>query len=217
MPNFIARVYKSWGVQDYERRWVNTYELASDSALAPAMATSILNALAAAESNLYFNNVRFLTATLSTWTPDSDPYNPNSFFTLELSGGGARAGGVDILDSNVCLVIKKQADLGRSGRLFYRGALAEGDVEVGGDGRFRIAATSPVAAGGAVMTSYMSAMAPFLSGNVGGADNLTLRLIGQSTTSQGVVVTHDRAVTALKVGGVTINRRNHRYFDRANT
>jgi hypothetical protein len=210
MPAFTIRIFKSWGARDADRRWVNTYELFSTVHGSPDAMLPTLVAIVDAERHLHLTDVQFLSGTVSTWVPDSQPYDPDAFVTQELVGHGSRGNGVPpnptALDSNVCLQVKRQCTTGRSGKLFYRGCLLEGDVEMGGDGRFTLTAGSTIIAGGADWVAYTTAMAPFLNA-AEGADALSL--ISAVAGGQRV-----RPVDALIPRGVTVNRRNHRYFDR---
>lgn len=210
MASYIIRIFKSWGVADPERRWVNSYEITSGELTSPEAHLPTLAALVLAEQAIHLHKVHFLSATVSTWLPDSHPYDPTAFVTAELAVQGLRdvpdTHALEALDSNVALLVKRVCTTGRSGKLFYRGCLLELDVEMGGDGRFRISTGAAIANDGAAMLAYKSAMEPFL----GAAEGETaLALISQPGG-----VTSIRPVADLVASGVTINRRNHRYFDR---
>lgn len=206
MPNYIVRIYKSWGARDPERRWVNNYEVSSDG-IGPEFLIGAVQDLVDAERVLHFVDVHFLSATISTWTPDSDPYNPLTFTTVDLEGTGLQSyEPSDAFDSNICLAVRFQANTGRNGRRFFRGCLSEGDVEIGGDARFTITTPGGLAPTGARWMAYEAAMQPFLSG---GASEALIVLIGSDALP---IV---RPVVSVVVGGVTINKHNHRYFDRA--
>lgn len=210
MALFILRTFKSWGARDANRRWVNTYEFSTTTHTSPAAMLPTLVAVVNAEREIHLTDVQFLEGTVSTWVPDSHPYDPDVFVTQELSGHGNRGNSTPpnstALDSNVCLQVKRQCTSGRSGKLFYRGCLLETDVEMGGDGSFTLTAGTGIAPGGTQWVAYTTAMAPFLTAAEGGD---ALSLISKVGTT-----THIRPVDALVPRGVTINRRNHRYFDR---
>lgn len=206
----IIRIFKSWQARDPERRWVNNYEAHSDEVVAPDAFESMMNDIVAAEKLIHLLPVQFLSATISTWEADSVPYNPSSFFTYELAGGGGRGGAADVvqaLDSNVCYLVKRQTHGGKSGKLFYRGCLEEADVQMGGDGRFVFTAGTGLATPASPeFAAYATAMAPHLSVGAGGEKMALISMIGVNQVA--------RLVESLAVGGITINRRNHRYFDR---
>lgn len=208
MALYTIRIFKSWGGRYPDRRWVNNYEVDS-SVTGVAGLSAAAGAIAAAEKIIHLDLVNFLSATVSTWEPDGVPYNPDSFTTLELSGTGSRAtASQQSIDSNVALKVNFQPTTGRSGRRFYRGCLIETDVVGLGDLSFTFEAASPVADSGSAMASFKTAMAPYLAG---GADPTKI-VLAYSGAGSGSVV---RGVASLKAAGISINRRNHRYFDRA--
>lgn len=211
MAAFTIRIFKSWSVRDPERRWVNSYEFSSSTLTSPAAMAPIMDQLVIAEKAIHLPDVQFLSGTISTWLPDSHPYDPDAFNTYELTGAGARstAGATanSALDSNACYLVKRECTSGRSGKLFYRGCLLEQDVESGGDGRWSLTAGGIMTQGGSAFAGYLAAMADFLVAAEGEA---AMALISQIEG-----VTHIRAIANLVVGRVTFNRRNHRYFDRA--
>lgn len=208
MALFVVRIFKSWGGRVADRRWVNNYEIDSGATLLGGL-DAVVNDLVAAERIIHVPTVNFLSATISTWAPDSVPYNPDAFRTLELAGVGSRAAPAgDLLDSNVCYMVQFQCSTGRSGRRFYRGVLGEADVQIGGDGRFTLVPASALDNGGATFVAFQGALAPRLSA---GAAAEKVVLVHSGGPSPSVV----RGVSALKVSGVIANKRNHRYFDRA--
>jgi hypothetical protein len=213
VPPYIIRVFKSWQVRDVERRWVNTYEVEHTGA-SPADLIETANDIADAERLIHRDAVQFLSATISTWEPDSKPYNPLAFTTVELTGTGAVLVSTgQPVDSNVCFVVKREATLGRSGRLFYRGCLLESDIETGGDLRVKLTPGTGLAQGGANFGAFVTAMQPMMATT--GAPARLILIQNPSTPGEVAEAGPYRYVTSLKSAGVTINRRNHRYFDRA--
>lgn len=207
--NWTIRIFKSWAVADLSRSWVNNYELVSAGDLSPLDMVPVLNTLVAAEKTIHYDKINFIQATISTWQPDSKPYNPLSFLTVPLSGqGSAATGALQLLDSNVCFLMRFQADLGRSGRRFYRGALSETDVDATPTGGFQFAGGLAAVDAGGGMSSFRTALAPLLPSGAGLAK---LHLLGKGITFPSTA----RPVTSVHTGGIVINRRNHRYFDRA--
>lgn len=213
MPDYTIRVFKSWGARDDQRRWVNNYELSS-SATSPAVLLPVAHSLIDAESHLHLTMVKFLGATISTWSADSEPYNPESFVSVASIVDGLRAmggAGDDALDSNVCYHITRNVTLGRTGKLFYRGCLLESDVSIQSDASFQINPGRPISVGGAAWTSFDGIMNDYYSG---GTHEATFVLKGIHGEPPNQVIS-TREVTGLVPAGVTLNRRNHRYFDRA--
>lgn len=203
---FIIRIFKSWGARDAERRWVNNYEVEAGATPLTGL-DAVAEAIADAERQIHYDAVQFLSATISTWSPDSVPYNPLTFRTIELAGTGLPfVAAADAMDSNVCLLVKFSATTGRNGRRFYRGALLESDVEIGGDGKFRLEDASPQRTRFTQAGGFAALLAPYLAG---GADPVTIVLAGANAA--GV----QREVVSVDIGGVVVSKRNHRYFDRA--
>lgn len=210
MSVFTIRVFKSWGARDATRRWVNSYEVSSvDPTDPPALVDTALQ-IVNAERAIHLQSVQFLEATISTWSPDSHPYDPTSFYTVELTGTGGRDGGdgagnPTALDSNVCYVMKRQVTGGLNGKLFYRGCLVEGDVAMAGDGHFTINSAAMLV-GGANYNAYHGDMLTLLGA---GENPFALALISNIAGHLTI-----RPVGNLIPRGVSVNRRDHRYFTR---
>lgn len=208
MADFTIRTFKAWRGRDIERAWSNTYEIISGEDN-PTELIAVGDAIVAAEREIHLTDVNFLQYTISTRAPDSQPYNPESFVTYTLSGAGLRGNDSGVndlaLDYNICYMVHRNALTGRSGRLFFRGVLLETDVEIQGDGRFALAGTTRSQLLTAFV-AYNTAMNPYITGGAGNQ----LALISKSGST-----TYRRQVTSLVEGGVVINKKNHRYFDRA--
>lgn len=208
MADFTIRIFKAWRSDAIERAWSNTYEIISGDA-GPTDLAGVANDIVEAERKLELTDVHFLQWTISTWGPDSKPYNPDTFITRGLTVKGSRGNDNGIndtaLDYNVCLQVKRNAATGRTGRLFFRGVLMEGDVMMGGDGRF-VLVQSQLGPIGQAFTDYATGLAAYL-GNESGE---TLGLVSKSGTT-----IHRRPILSMQLGGVVVNKHNHRYFDRA--
>lgn len=208
MPLYTIRIFKSLGTRDPERRWVNNYEVLSDASDVTGIRT-IAAAIVTAEKALHLTSVQFLSQTLSSYVIEGPAYDPTSFVTDELSGTGTQAdGGADILDSNVCLQMQFNAVLGRQGRRFYRGVLTEADVTVGSSGKFGLVGGNRYATGGSAYTSFRNALLPYFA-----AAAPATRLVMAGLFKDATII-NVRDVTNVTTGGVVVNRRNHRYFDR---
>jgi hypothetical protein len=109
------------------------------------------------------------------------------------------------LPLDVCLLIKRKTYVGRSGRIFLRGALGEGEVSQQGAG-FILDDPESSQDELDVIVAALNLADYFASGIA----NLTLSTIG---ISLGAVNPHVMAVTGLEVNGVSINKMNHRWYD----
>lgn len=234
MPSMRITVFKAWGART-NRQWSNVYEVSAEGAMDltpgdPVAFGGIAQAIVAAERQIHFTNVYFHRYTISTWQPDSQPYNPLNLVTVPLDTQGLNpmpsTAGQEV-DLRVVLLVDRVAPTGRPGRLFYRGCLAEGAIEAHG-GYWRQQAGSPTLPGGTAWTAYKAALAPWIGG---GAETQTLVLIGGKLiktvvphTESGMQVQrikrtygppwHIRPVTDLVPTGVSVRQAGNRYFDR---
>lgn len=127
---FLVTVHKSL-VAAPDRIWVNTYELRAFSDDADGTAwTPFCAAIVLYEQAIHLNTVSIDKVTVSTWQPDSNPYDPSKFFTLEFNAVGTLThSGTDVLSLEHTLNVTRQAHSGRNGKLMYRGCLTEGDID----------------------------------------------------------------------------------------
>lgn len=235
MPSVTLSIFKAYGART-NRQWVNTYELSlrdglNTSNADPQLFMSAAQAIYAAERHLHWETVYFHRWVLSSWEPDSTPYDPMALVTVPVGEQGLRAlgGGPEavLLDLRQVLMIGRATPTGRPGRLFYRGCLSELDVEFNA-GYPRIA---PGAGGDpirAAFAAYRTALAPVLpSGN--NVAQLTLIngvLVKTAVPANTVPPTTRikrtyvapftvRPVTDVVLSGVTSKQQGNRYFDRA--
>jgi hypothetical protein len=210
MPNYRIDTFKAWGSRDIERAWSNSYEFVS-SQTSPSALIGLGNQLIVAEKKMHLPNVEFLQFRIATHAIEPSPfYDPSAFTTIPVEGIGSRAvTGTDPLDYNVCFVVQRVPASGRAGRLFMRGCLVELDVNSNADGMFRLQTTSTLATGGTVFEGFKTDLAGFISVSGAPVADPGLAMVGTYGST-----TIARYVTALRNGGVSINKRNHRYFDR---
>ncbi len=115
--------------------WVNTYEIAANSAGLPegTFANAEEVRLAALtiyewERNLHLVDVLFTRVTVSTWVDDSTPYNGDEFSALPVTASGLRVAPAPPLGLESCLFIERQPLAGRTGKIYLRRCLREDDV-----------------------------------------------------------------------------------------
>jgi hypothetical protein len=130
---FSIRIFKVY--EGY--RWANTYEIQSADSSTYQTLRQAAQVIALREKVPLMAPARIYKATISTYVPDSRPYDPNSFTTINLDLSGDTGFTVNTLPLNVCVFARKNTQTGRPGKAFYRGFLAETDVSWGGD-RFTI-------------------------------------------------------------------------------
>ncbi len=238
---FIVRTFKSW-MSRANRPWVNTYEFhtsdgpfgqwqgtTSDPTIDPAKYQEAMNAVLEFERAIHSTNVQFLRATASTWIADSRPYQGDELVTLDVNYTGQRESSPAIsLDLGDVLMLKRSALTGRSGKMFYRGVLNEGDVQ-GTTGKFTLdpvsdLATAVAAAVGTHLSDQLVSSEPPpntpVLALIGGTLVKTLVPVPGSTIGETkvrrtyVAPFYIRPVTNILIGKVARVSTDHRYFDR---
>lgn len=206
---FVVRTIKSF-VASPERQWANSYELGSIGGATTY--TDLVQAgikLMDMERLWTLNSVRFTRLLISTYVSDGSPYDPHSFISLPLDNitGALGASGLDLqLPLQVALYARRVVASGRYGKIMYRGALLEPDVNGAYDGwtlsnpntisdRFAQAITA---------SGVASLMAD------PGVGNLRLMMFGR--TAAGI---NQRTVQDIIPVAARIVTFNNRYFDRA--
>ena len=123
---FTVRIYKRLEGQE----WANSYEVqATDNSSDPTIPIGNLrNWLVGLERAIHLSDVSFDRITISTYQPDSQPYDPTRFVSFPIFLQGQRARSGDALTLAICLFVRREVSFGRSGKLLFRGVLQEGDV-----------------------------------------------------------------------------------------
>ena len=126
---FTVEIVKSLSTNP-NLKWRNTYEwqAVDDGTTSDLVAAGLQ--MVDFEKGFHYELVDFEELRISTWEPDSVPYDPTAFLALPLSGSGVLdVADEDLLALNVCLNMVRIPISGRFGHIFYRGALVESDVE----------------------------------------------------------------------------------------
>jgi hypothetical protein len=128
---FTVRIYKrAAGLV-----WANNYEVRAtqDVALAQTAVIDLVNRFVQLEGALHRPGVVIDRAVVSTYVRDSRPYNPDTFTTIPVNVQGTNTiGGTDVMPIEYCLFVRRMVQTGRTGKLLYRGTLAEGAVTTDG-------------------------------------------------------------------------------------
>lgn len=209
----IIRVksFKAWGGRTKDQQWVNTYDVAvmdGDLVLADPAWPLFAAALVNRELSFHLPMVNSMRVVLSTLDAEAE-YSHRNLRVIETTGVGMRSvpSGEQPLPLDIALKCKKNAALGRNGTTFYRGALHTGDITVAAGGNPTL--NDPIAAElingiGLMITQDLLPTLETLQGEfimpnpedgVGGAETV-------------------RVYTQILPSGVSVNRRDHRYFDR---
>jgi len=125
---FTFRIVKSLSTNP-DNKWANTYEFRADTGGGPTELLALGEVLADFEVALHRDTVQFDRILISTWEPDSVPYDPSTFISSTLTGNGAVGPVGDNCALNVCMSVARIPISGRFGHIFYRGVLNEADTE----------------------------------------------------------------------------------------
>jgi hypothetical protein len=181
--------------------WANNYEVEATQDIAnPVSALRFLvERIAFLERDLHLNSVIIDRITVSTYVPDSRPYNPNTLATFPLSLNCTRPVPANVLPLELCLFVRRNTDFGRDGRILYRGCLTEDDL-------FAVAFRPLITA------NAVNSLQSIINGwrNVGIGSEF--RLVMASGFPN---VSNVRPVVSLQVSEkVVIKKYNNRYFRR---
>ncbi len=127
---FVVRTYKrAAGLV-----WGNNYEVRAtqDVPFAQTALQDLVNRLVNLERRIHRPEVTIDRAVISTYQPDSTPYNPDTFTSLPVEIAGQNVGGGESLPVEYCTFVRRVVTTGRTGKLLYRGSLAEDWVTVQG-------------------------------------------------------------------------------------
>lgn len=192
-----VRVFK----QFFGYAWANNYEVeAIQNITNPIVALEALaTRIVALERPIHLSGVIIDRVTVSTYVPDSLPYNPNTLAVFPFSVAATRTAVREPLPLELCLFVRRNVNFGRDGRLLYRGCLTEDDMS----------ATSfrPLLSSGAVgaLQGIINSWASTGLGN-------EFRFVMASGLPTPTSV---RPVTSLQVSEkVVVKKYNNRYFRR---
>lgn len=204
---YTIKIFKAWAGRTANQLWSNTYHAQSATALDDPAWVALLEGIAGKERSFHLNDVNFMRATIST-TNIEDEYDPHTLRVFELQGTGERGlQGNFAAPLDMAFKCKKNVQYGRSGTVFYRGVLHTGDYTVGAGGNPNLNSTlsGELINGVGLLVSSLADELAAMNGNFvmgpGKVDNLTPVSL--------------RNVLSLSPSGISINKRNHRYFDKA--
>lgn len=198
---FVVRVVKSLQTNP-DNKWANTYEFQAVGDGAEGELLDLGAALVNFEIGIHLPSVIFERLIISTWGPDSKPYDPSAFISSTLTGVGVNAGGTEPLSLSQTLSVARIAGTGRFGHLFYRGVLNESLVNAP-------AGKSVLTdrAGQQTLLDAKIASAGFDDYIGAGAGQFKMVLVSADGTQV-------RPVIQLRVAGVSQVKTDHKWFNR---
>jgi hypothetical protein len=192
-----ARVYKQY----VGFSWANNYEVqATTNITDPSAALQELSdRLVALERSIHLAGVIIDRVTISSYAPDSLPYNPDALATFPYSLPGQRNAPGEVLPLELCLFVRRNVNFGRDGRLLYRGCLTENDMAATA---FRPLLTS------SAVNAFQNTINPWLVDGPGSVWRLVMASGNPNPTSI-------RTVVGLQVSEkISVKKVNNRYFRR---
>lgn len=220
MPLYTARVFSSRADQP-DVEWNNSFELSSgeapfDSAELENHATN-LNAFIA---TLSLSTVIVKRVVISTWVPDSEPYNPDNLKTVDFFTVGAASPGSEEKEAtDTVLKLKRSVDYGRSGKLELRYCLTDSmvDTNSGTPALTSTGRTTLVTRLGIAVISLADTMGVMVLAGVSQIDKIyeaapagTKQVVRREYSK----VPHVRSVKQFVLNGVGRRDPNNKYFDK---
>jgi hypothetical protein len=110
--------------------WANNYEVeATQDITNPSTSLEFLaTRIVELERGLHLSGVVIDRVAISTYVPDSQPYDPNTLAVFPFSVNATRTGTGSALPLEMCLFVRRNVVFGRDGRLLYRGCLTDTQV-----------------------------------------------------------------------------------------
>jgi hypothetical protein len=200
---FTVRLIKHL-VTNPENSWVNSYEFRANAAGFAGAFAALGEALVTFESTIHTSSVRFDRYTVSTWAPDSVPYDPEAFLSVPLSRIGLiETPETELEPLGMAYRVNRVPVTGRFGNLFYRGCLTEDQVTS--------PAGIPIIADPVIQNSNLQEAI---------TDSLLDQYLGPAAEGDFTMVMIDftgvqiRVVNALIAGGVSLIKQDHQWFNR---
>lgn len=200
---FVVRVIK-FLVTNPANKWANSYEFVATNAGTTGDFVTLGGVLVLFEAGIHTTSVRFDRIIMSTWEADSVPYDPASFLSVTVTQDGLRPTITDqVVPLGEALRVNRQAESGRFGNLFYRGALFENEVS-------QPAGIPILESPGTIQDNLTD-----VSASSGFDDYITP---GPGTPFQLSMISADgtqvRNVTGLNASGVSLIKMDHQWFNR---
>lgn len=206
---YTIKIFKAYGGRTTDKLWSNSYHVSAEAALDDPLWVTALEAIAAQERMIHNPQVNFMRAVISSTTREG-AYNPEDLRVFELGTVGERGvpSGEQPLPLDLALKVKKNVAFGRSGTMFYRGCLHTGDIVVGAGGDASL--LSPPDGNLLNAVGLIPANSAAAITALGGFLIMPPKVLAPGDPAQAV-----RTISSFALSGVSVNRRNHRYFDKA--
>lgn len=199
---FTFRVIKYHSLNP-DRKWANTYEFVAIAAGSEDELLALGTALVNFEAAFHRDVILFDRLLISTWQPDSKPYDPAAFISSSLTAQGGVGPVGDNAPLNQTLSVARVCSTGRQGHIFYRGVLNEAEIQAP-------AGTSVLVSRSSQQTVLDEALTDSgLADYIGADARLGLKLAMINKTG-----TQVREVLTLLAKGVVTLPMDHAWFNR---
>lgn len=199
---FVFRVRSSLTANP-RARWFNTWEARATRNGTIDDLNALSTTIVGFMYQLYYTYATIDQITVSTWEPDSHPYNPLGFATTVFNQVGSKSMlGEVAVSLRQTLFLKRTVSSGLLGKLFLRGCLVKDDI-TSVDGEWSLVDLAALQAE-VHSVALSTGLSNYMLGLAGEAFGLAL--IGDDEET--------RWITSLDVGGTSDVKLNHKYFDR---
>lgn len=223
MGLYLVTVHKNQGGIG-GKPWVNSYEVVTNGTIAsPApldeapgevlLLRNLAGKIAAFETAFHLNTTYINRVTVSTWVPDSTPYNGNELVTVPISANGLREQllGQEALGLDDTLYVRKTPQTGELGKIMYRGVLLELDSIVNAQGIKTLNGSSPIANGGSLWTDAVAEIAEGLMNWREQGDGEWAFAMIHTVGGESVIV---RPILTFTPAGITPLKLNKKHYNK---
>jgi hypothetical protein len=124
---FVVRVKKSHTANP-SRSWQNSYEFVAGSSGVLSDLEDLAGVVLDFEQQIHNTFTQFEQVSVSTWTADSVPYDPDAFLVVPTDLQGTRDTTGALADIVTCWNVSRPCLSGRTGHIFYRNVFAQSDL-----------------------------------------------------------------------------------------
>lgn len=124
---FVVRVKKNHNANP-SRSWQNSYEFVANQSGTLSDLDALANIILDYEQQLHNTFTHFTQVSVSTWTADSVPYDPDAFLVEPVSLDGSRDTTGALAAITTCWNVSRPCLSGRTGHVFYRNVFAQSDL-----------------------------------------------------------------------------------------
>lgn len=124
---FVVRLKKSH-VSNPSRSWQNSYEFVANTSGTITELEALASVMLDYEVQIHNTFTQFEQVSVSTWSADSVPYDPDAFLVQPVSSMGLRDTTGALAAITTCWNVARPCLSGRTGHIFYRNVFAQSDL-----------------------------------------------------------------------------------------